>query len=176
MSKDDWVKQFESMTICLMPEFFSNYHQKEVTYVLYIRVHSHGHSCVPNSVDDRKLPMIIGSDCYWTLIFKARISFKAKKPFVQDKNYLLKYPPSNQKYFKNGCLGYKMIDVTLPRNTTGNQPQTESTQTRSKWTKIATLYFSISFKASSEAVNLNQVNSQSYGLFYRVSIYLSSSF
>ena len=64
MSKDDWVKQFESMTICLMPEFFSNYHQKEVAYVLYIRVHSHGHSCAPNSVDDRKLPMIIGSDCY----------------------------------------------------------------------------------------------------------------
>ena len=42
MSKDDWVKQFESMTICLMPDFFTNYHQREVLHhILYIRVHSH---------------------------------------------------------------------------------------------------------------------------------------
>ena len=41
MSKDDWVKQFESMTICLMPDFFTNYHQREVLHhILYIRVHS----------------------------------------------------------------------------------------------------------------------------------------
>ena len=41
MSKDDWVKQFESMTICLMPDFFTNYHQREVIHhMLNIRVHS----------------------------------------------------------------------------------------------------------------------------------------
>ena len=93
-----------------------------------------------------------------------RISFKAKKPFVQDKNYLLKYPPSNHLYFKNGCLGYKMIDVSLPKNSTGKQPKQK--------TRIYIMPLEVSF----ETVNLNQVNSQSYGLFYRVSVYLSSSF
>ena len=109
-----------------MPDFFSNYHQREVRHrLLYIRVHSHLLSQVSHAL----LTHILGKFCYWnsqygmnccwTLIFKVRISFQAKRPFVQDKNYLLKYPPSNHLYFKNGCLGYKMIDVSLPKNSTG---------------------------------------------------------
>ena len=173
MSKDDWVKQFESMTICLMPDFFTNYHQREVIHhMLNIRVHSEPLSQVTQILGkfcywDSQF----GMDCCWTLIFKVRISFKAKKPFVQDKNYLLKYPPSNHLYFKNGCLGYKMIDVTLPKNSTGKQPK-PSKQLTQKKTRI----YIIPLEASFETVNLNQVNSQSYGLFYRVIVYLSSWF
>ena len=42
MSKDDWVKQFESMTICLMPDFFANYNQKEVSRVLQTMIGKFG--------------------------------------------------------------------------------------------------------------------------------------
>jgi len=31
MSKDDWLKEFEIMTMCLLPEFFFGYSQKETT-------------------------------------------------------------------------------------------------------------------------------------------------
>ena len=62
MSKDDWVKQFESMTICLMPDFFSNYHQREVRHrLLYIRVHSH----LLSQVSHARLTQILGKFCYW---------------------------------------------------------------------------------------------------------------
>ena len=92
-----------------------------LSHVVHTRVHSDLLSQVSDP-DIREI-LLLGLPIWDGLLlnfdFKVRISFKAKKPFVQDKNYLLKYPPSNHLYFKNGCLGYKMIDVSLPKNSTG---------------------------------------------------------